>query len=226
LPEQGMESIPRQLAARLPSESLRLQTPVDAVGSGHVILTGGEVIPCQRVVVATDGATAARLVDGVRPPDWCDVTCLYFAAGRAPIVEPILVLNGEGKGPINNLCFPTQVAPDYGPGDRTLVSVSVIGPQAKAPDLTDMVGAQLVEWFGESTRKWTHLRTYRIRRALPRQMPGWLEPAQREVRRKSGLYVAGDHVDTASSNGALLSGRRAAEAVLGDLSLRRMQAAE
>jgi len=32
-----------------------------------------------------------------------------------------------------------------------------------------------------------------------------------------GMYVAGDWCDTASSNGALVSGRRAAQAVAADL---------
>jgi predicted NAD/FAD-dependent oxidoreductase len=36
------------------------------------------------------------------------------------------------------------------------------------------------------------------------------------VRLASGVYVCGDHRDTASLQGALLSGRRAAEAILGD----------
>jgi predicted NAD/FAD-dependent oxidoreductase len=33
---------------------------------------------------------------------------------------------------------------------------------------------------------------------------------------RPGLYVCGDHVDNASINGAMESGRRAAEAVLAD----------
>ncbi len=223
LPARGMAEIPRQLAARLPSGWIRRHAVVDSVGPRQVILAHGEVIPSERVVVATDGATAAHLIDGVRPPTWCGVSCLYFAADRPPIREPILILNGEGVGPINNLCFPTQVAPEYGPEGQTLVSVSVIGAEADRPDLVDAVVAQLIDWFGDDARSWDHLRTYRIRRALPRQLPGWLEPAAREVRVNSRLYVAGDHVDTASSNGALGAGRRAAEAVLRDLSRQRRE---
>ncbi len=36
-------------------------------------------------------------------------------------------LNGDGRGPINNLCVPTVAAPCYGPGDKSLVSVTVLG---------------------------------------------------------------------------------------------------
>jgi hypothetical protein len=50
--------------------------------------------------------------------------------------------------------------------------------------------------------------------AQPEQRPGALEPVERPVRLESGLFVCGDHRDTASLHGAMLSGRRAAEAVL------------
>jgi predicted NAD/FAD-dependent oxidoreductase len=63
-------------------------------------------------------------------------------------------------------------------------------------------------------RGWRHLRTHHIRHAQPEQRPGWLEPVEREVRLDSGLFMCGDHRDTASLHGAMRSGRRAAEAVL------------
>ena len=40
---------------------------------------------------------------------------------------------------------------------------------------------------------------------------------RRPVRLAPGLYVAGDHRDSGSIQGALVSGRRAADAVLADL---------
>ena len=40
---------------------------------------------------------------------------------------------------------------------------------------------------------------------------------QRPVRTDDGVYVAGDHRDTSSIQGALVSGRRAAQAVCKDL---------
>ena len=52
--------------------------------------------------------------------------------------------------------------------------------------------------------------------AVPRALPAF--PAGRPVRSPvalgDGLFVAGDHRDTPSTQGALVSGRRAAEAVL------------
>jgi predicted NAD/FAD-dependent oxidoreductase len=65
---------------------------------------------------------------------------------------------------------------------------------------------------------WRHLRTYRIPSALPRQLPPALAEPERPVRWKANLYVCGDHRDNASIQGAMVSGRRAAETVIEDLS--------
>ncbi len=180
-------------------------------------LESGETVGGDAVVVATEGPEAARLASlpapGSRP-----VTCLYFAAEHAPLAEPLLVLDGDGTGPVNNLCFPTQVAPAYGPAGATLVSASVVGGaagDAEEAALERAVRAQAEGWFGAEVRGWRHLRTYHIRHAQPEQRPGTLEPVERPVRLASGLFVCGDHRDTASLHGAMLSGRRAAEAILG-----------
>ena len=69
----------------------------------------------------------------------------------------------------------------------------------------------LKEWFGSMTDEWEPIRTDRIERAQPVQEVG-RDPDQ-AVRLASGLFVAGDHRQHASINGALLSGRRAGEAV-------------
>ena len=76
---------------------------------------------------------------------------------------------------------------------------------------------QLGEWFGESVTEWKHLRTYSIPYALPNQIPPALSTPERPVRWESGMYVCGDHRDNASIQGAMVSGRRAAEAVMQDL---------
>ena len=65
---------------------------------------------------------------------------------------------------------------------------------------------------------WRHLRTCRILPALPRQLPPALAEPERPVRWQANLYVCGDHRDNASIQGAMVSGRRAAEAVIRDLS--------
>ena len=142
------------------------------------------------------------------------VTCIYFSASSAPVAEPVLILNGDGEGPVNNVCFPTVVTPTYGPAGKTLVSVTVLGTAADPQRLLVDVRRQLEQWFGSEAAAWSILRVYTIPFALPRQFPPALSTPRRAVRLASGLIVCGDHRDNASINGAMVSGRRAAEAFL------------
>ncbi len=63
-----------------------------------------------------------------------------------------------------------------------------------------------------STDDGVHLHTVAVPRALPALPAG--SPLRRDVALGDGLFVAGDHRDTPSQQGALVSGRRTAEAVL------------
>lgn len=219
LPEGGMEAIPAQLAAGLPPESLRLDTRVEAVEGGRVTLAGGETLDAEAVVVATEAPEAVRLAGMPARTARRSVWNLYYAAEAPPVDEPVLMLNGEGRGPILNVSVVSNVQPSYAPPGRSLVSVAVL-PEG-APDgeaaLEAAVRAQLAEWFGREAEAWTHLRTYYIDYALPEQAPPFLAPPERPVRLGGGLYVCGDHRATASINGAMRSGRHAGEAVLEDL---------
>jgi glycine/D-amino acid oxidase-like deaminating enzyme len=204
LPHGGMGAIASQLAAGL---EIRRGTGVATVGPGAVSLESGEQLRADAVVVATAG-----LLD--EPPHgWNGVACVYYDAPQPPIPGAWLVLNGEG-GPVNNLCVPSEVATGYAPLGRSLVSLTVIG--AGEPDLEE-VEQQLRGWFGRAVSDWRHLRTYRIPRALP-AWPVGAVTGQQPVRLAAGLYACGDHREHPSLNGALASGRRAAEAVIGDAS--------
>jgi protoporphyrinogen oxidase len=212
-----MEAIPRHLAAALRPGSIRTGAHVVRVGEGSLTLSTGERLSAKSVVVAVEGRFAAELLGESISTAGQGTTCFYFAAPHAPISQPLLVLNGDGRGPINNLCFPTVVAPTYGPAGRCLVSATVLGTSSDPDRLQAEVQAQLVEWFGNAVKDWRHLQTYSIPYALPAQVSPALSVPERPVRWQPGVYVCGDHRDNASIQGAMVSGRRAAEAVLEDL---------
>ncbi len=215
VPAAGMGAIPEQMAARLPRGSIRFDARVASVGPGKVRLASGEVVEARAVVIAVEGPEAARLTGRLTDPGSRPVTCLYFAAESAPVSEPVLMLDGERRGPVNNLCFPSQVAPAYAPAGATLVSASVLEGSGLSPAaVEDAVRAQLETWFGPVVRSWRHLRTYHILHAQPDQLPPALDIPERPVRLAPDLFVCGDHRDTASIHGAMVSGRRAAAAFL------------
>ena len=74
---------------------------------------------------------------------------------------------------------------------------------------------ELGGWFGAAeTAGWELLRVYRIPYSQPNQTPP--TDLTRDVRLAKGLYVCGDHRYSATLDGALVSGRKAAEALLAD----------
>jgi phytoene dehydrogenase-like protein len=217
LPARGMGAIPAQLGAALPAGAVRLGARVEAIGERGVRLSSGEKVDADAVVVATEAPEAARLTGLREVPRGRALTCLSFAAERPPVDEPILLLDGDGTGPVNNVAVPSVVARGYAPPGAALVSATVLGdPALDDAALAAAVRAQLAGWFGGEVRRWRLLRTHRIPFAQPEQAPPALTRWRREVRLGPGLYVCGDHRDNASINGALESGRRAAEAVLAD----------
>ncbi len=212
MPAEGMGAIARQLANQLPANSFRTGVGVDILTGTTVRLTSGESLTADKVVVACEAPAAAKLLGETPPPPGRGVTCLYFDADDPPINDPILALNGDGSGPINNLCVPSLVTPTYAPNGRSLVSVTVLGMASDNVEFE--VRSQLLDWFGNQVECWRHLRTYRIPFALPSQAPPVHLPARKYVARDETVFVCGDYLDNASIQGAMESGRRAAEAIV------------
>ena len=213
LPARGMQAIPDQLAAGLPPESLRMQARVERLDGTTATLASGESIEAKTVVVAADGWHATRLLGEPAALPARSTVCLYFSAPEPPVDQPVLVLNGEGRGLVNNLCVPSSVAPSYAPKNRALVSVTVLGqPALEQNALIRAVLRELEDWFGEVVGSWQPLGVFRIPKALPVVEPLRWTAGEWEVR--PGVFVCGDYRATPSIQGAMESGRLAAEAVL------------
>jgi len=137
------------------------------------------------------------------------VTAVYFAAKASPLGGPTLLLNGTGRGRVNNIAVMSEVAPDYAPDGEALVSVSILG-EAASDDAA--LGAQVrTEWFGPGVTEWRTLRVYRVRRALPVRWP--LE-RRGPTAVRPGVWVAGDGTISASIQGAMESGEQVAKMIL------------
>ena len=214
LPAKGMGEIPKQLAARLPLDSIALNQKVVSLDAHSVTLSSGEQIHGRAVVLATNAAGVGSLLPELkeRMPDWRSVTNLYFCAPSSPINESIICLNGSGEGVVNNVCALSDVSPDYSSDGRALISVSVLGlhPEESLPA---KVQQELMGWFGECVGEWSHLRTDLIPEALPEQTPKAQKDKAGFIQQK-GIYVCGDHATSASIEGAVISGKRVAEAIL------------
>lgn len=215
VPARGMGEIPAQLAARLPEGTIRLGARVERVTGQGVAVAGGDEVRAPVVVVAAEGPEAARLLPGaVDDPGSRAAACVYLAAPAPPLPGPVLALDGDASGPVKNLAVMSEVAPTYAPRGTALIAAAVPGPAALVPDLVSRVRAQLRGWFPDADG-WEEVATRVIPHGHPDQRPGFCP--RRPVRVGPRRYVAGDHRDTASIQGALFGGRRAADAIVADL---------
>ena len=218
LPKQGMEEIPRQMAGNLPAENIRTGTPVHKIYSGRVLPENGQPLAPRAIVTATEEPVSRRLLGLSGGAGSMSETCLYFAADPAKWQRPLLILNGEGRGPINNIAVPSAVSPAYAPQGKSLIAVVVLGNPAESDErLESRVRTQLGEWFGQEADAWRHLATYRISHALPDQTPPTHDPHHPKQMIRPGVFAAGEHKSLPGIQWALLSGKQAAEEVSGYL---------
>jgi phytoene dehydrogenase-like protein len=239
VPARGMGELGAQLASRLPDGALTLRTPVrelrtrevGADGAGGVdVVLDGETVHASEVIVAVDAPALAHLVVDGRPMGGA-VAGGADAAGTAPARGTAAVhldaprsptrgrrdlhLGAPGEGPIATLATMSDIAPRYAPAGRSLVTVSTVGvPDEDDDALVAAVRAQARGWFGDEVDAWRPLVVQRIPYAQPRQDPEDLPELARPVAHAPGVWVCGDHRDTGSIQGAMVSGRRTAEAVL------------
>ena len=214
VPWEGMQAVPEQLAALLPAGSVHTGVRVLEVAPARVRTRDGDQ-RARAVVVATDPATAGELT-GLAVPATRGLTTFWHVTDEPPTPSAELHVDGDGRGPVVNSVVLSASAPGYSPDGRALVATTVLGAHDDA-GTEAAVRAQLRYVYGADTSAWQLLRAHPLPRALT-AMPPPLD-ARRPVALGDGVFVAGDHRDTASSQGALVSGRRAADAVLGHLGL-------
>lgn len=222
LPAAGVAAVPAQLAEGLPADTVRLGVQVTSVSADGVQTAGHGRIAARAVVLATDAQSAAGLLPGLRLPDFHPVTTYYHAADHSPLGEPVLLLDAdrpEGRPVLSHSLVLSDVHPSYAPPGRALIASTVLGrqrfDQGGPAGYEPAVRRRLVQLYGSPAARWEFLTVRHVPDAVPAMPPP--HNFRRPVRLLAGLYVCGDHRDTSSIQGALVSGRRAARAVLRDL---------
>lgn len=209
VPTRGMAALPAHLAAQLRPGTVRLGVAAEAV-TGTTVRTADGELRARAVVVATDPGAAARLLPSLTAPRMRSVTTTYHVTDTAPDTRPLLRLDGTG-GPLLNSVVLTAAAPSYSPDHRALVSTSALGSAADVPE--PVVRHELARLWGVDTASWQHLHTSEVPEALPALTAPTAPGLRAPVDLGAGLYVAGDHRDSPSLQGALASGARTARSV-------------
>ncbi len=207
LPARGMQALPDQLAAPLGDRIVLGQrvTAVDATSA----TTADHRWTSRQVVVATDGP-AARDLTAVAAPAGKGVVTVWWEAPNAPATGLLHVdARRSPAGPLVNTAVVSAVAPSYAPVGQHLVAGSALR-RGEGPAEAEM-RRHAGDLLGIDPAGWEVVMRHDIAYALPEQ------PVPFSARRPvavGDLVVCGDHRDTGSIQGALVSGQRAADAVL------------
>lgn len=222
IPKLGIEAIPKQLAEKLKEGTIHLNAKAKRISHETVVTEDEKTYHASSILLATDVSSVNALLPNHSFDDeWNSVRCMYFSAPEAPFKEPALWLNGTGHGWINNIAIPTNLHPGQAPEGKSLVSISIIKPSAlDDTDLYTSVRRELKDWFGnKAIEDWTHLRTYTIKKALPKKQNLLISKENKIKPIEKGIFLCGDFTQDSSINGAMRSGRLAADAISWDLAL-------
>ncbi len=218
VPAAGMAALPAAVAGPLPYPQLLIGARTLSLGPGMVVTEGGE-IRCRTVIVATDPGTAATLLPQLPTPDLHGLTTFYFGADRAPLDEPTLLLDGDRREIIANTAVVSNAAPEYAPSGRSLIAATVVGVSAPSSASETVIRVELSRMYGVPTDSWELLTVVSTPQALPSARVPQAN-LRKPVDLGDGLFVAGDHRDSPSIQGALAGGWRTAGAVLAWLGAR------
>ncbi|MDZ7900706.1 MAG: NAD(P)/FAD-dependent oxidoreductase [Arcicella sp.] len=212
LPAKGIEEIPKQIAKSLYIGTVKLNTKVVRIDGNRVYLENGDKLYGEKIILATDGFQADKLLGKTPTRPYNSTTCTYFSSGKSPLKEKMLALNPNRASMVHNLCVPSDIAPNYAPEGKSLISIST-----QSFDLYDEkalaknIKRELTEWFGKEVETWQYLRTYHIPQALPTYLNS--ENNAQKLQLSDILYQCGDATAYPSLNAAMATGRKVAEMI-------------
>jgi len=239
----GMETLPKALAAALPLGSIRLNTAVRRVSRNAgkspwlVELLDGPPIEAGAVVLATEAHASARLLDGLDPGLALQLRSIPYASSlvvnvaypRDRVAHPLdgfgVVVPAVERRSLLAASFLSVKFPRSAPPDSALLRVFLGG--ATQPELFDLdddgvaevVRRELGELLGARGEP-TLLEVGRHPRAMPQYTLGHLErvaAVRRQAALHPGLLLTGNAFDGVGIPDCVRAAGQAAEAVIAAL---------
>jgi protoporphyrinogen oxidase len=209
VPAKGMGAIAEVMASRLHPGTIKLGVKVERIESGRVLTNGGEMA-AKKIIVATNASQMNQWFSNLPTVETVGCTTWYHVSTKRIKANKTIRIDGAKRGPILNSVVMSEVAPGYASRGRSLVSTTTLG--IAGTEVESQLQNQLEIIWGDSAREWQLVKRYEIPEALPLLKPG--AGLQLPVALGNDIFIAGDHRDTPSQQGALLSGRRAAASAI------------
>lgn len=206
VPRKGVAELSKALASRVNKIFYNIQ--VDSL-DGTTVHTSAGVFTSENLIIATDATTATQLLGLNEVPRMAGCITWYHAVEENPSGNGRLVVDGQNRGPVINSIVISDVSSSYAPVGQHLVSTTT-DLSATESD----VRRHLSIIWGVSTHDWQLIAKYEIPAALPIQSIG--RELTHGIKVAENVFVVGDHRTVPSQQGALFSGRLAAELILNE----------
>ena len=213
VPADGMQAISQQLAKRIPTDTLSVNSRVSSLDlhdDGVVARGDGCEVRARKAILAVSHDAVPSLLPDA-PARRSRAVTTYYHRSTTPGSQ---LLDGSAwvltdmlrRTPIANSVVLTNAAPSYAPAGETLISTSVLGVHREIGP--EAIRKHLSYLYGVDASDWEEVARYEIAHALPEftaSTPDLFTQPRRHV------WLAGDYCDSPSINGALRSGRTAAQ---------------
>ena len=204
VPRNGVGELSKALAHRV--SNIVYNTRVDGIEKTSVHTNNG-TYTANKILIATDATTATQLLDLTEVPRMAGCITWYHAVSQNPSGNGRLVVDGQRRGPIINSVVMSDVSSNYAPANQHLVSTTTDLNVTESD-----VRRHLAILWGVDTYAWQFIAKYEIPAALPIHNVG--RALSQSMRINDHHFVAGDHRTVPSQQGALFSGRLAAQLIL------------
>ena len=200
----GVGELPKALVKRI--NGIVYNTRVDCIEKTSVLTNNG-TFTANKILIATDATTATQLLGLTEVPRMAGCITWYHAVSNNPSGNGRLVVDGLNRGPIINTVVMSDISTSYAPVGQHLISTTTDVNVTESD-----VRRHLAIVWETSTHDWQFIAKYEISSALPIHNVG--RALSQSMKINDHLFVAGDHRTVPSQQGALFSGRVAAQLML------------
>jgi len=204
VPRNGVGELPKALVKRI--NTVVYNTRVDSIDQTSVHTNNG-TFTAKKILIATDATTATQLLGLPEVPRMAGCITWYHAVSTNPSGNGRLVVDGLKRGPIINTVVMSDISTRYAPVGQHLISTTTDLNVTESD-----VRRHLAIMWETSTHDWQFVAKYEIPSALPIHNVG--RALSHSMKVNDHHFVAGDHRTVPSQQGALFSGRLAAQLML------------
>lgn len=202
LPAKGMGAIAGEMAKN--SGPIAFGSEISHVENDILTLSGGEKIKADWIVFAHSESS------DLAPEKYLSTHTVYAKCPDWPDLPKSLILNANENGKILHLCFPSAIQPSYAPLGHALCSITLnwnwTSDSFDTQDFEHLKEELAFVFPKVDWKKSEFLHHYFVKKALP----SWLGGNETTFLIKDHSIFIGDRYAYPSINGALRSGREAA----------------